>query len=177
MTFRTMRKLPDFSMYSYCTASRNFLIQIKYKLSWILCSNIPGMLATCAIDKTVALWDTKNAGVTAGSKPITCGNKDMNVGKLYSLSFYQSSPWLLGCGGSGNQLALWNLASEDVFRKRFGDRLNNPEMQPVGEEKTEDFEAMMAAQDEAAEDTKKKIDSGNKNKKKGKSKKKTHKKR
>ncbi len=139
------------------------------------------MLATCAIDKTVALWDTRDAGSTPGSSPIACGNKDMNVGKLYSVSFYQSSPWLLGCGGSGNQLALWNLESEDVFRKRFGDRISNPEMQMrplVGEEenKTEDFEAMMAANDKAAEDAKMKKD-GKKKKGKSKSKKKAHKKR
>jgi periodic tryptophan protein 1 len=143
--------------------------------------NIPGMLATCAIDKTVALWDTKEAGLTAGSSPITCGSKDMNVGKLYSVSFYQSSPWLLGCGGSGNQLALWNLHSEDVFRKRFGGRIENPEMQlpdPVEEErKTEDFEAMMAASDKAADEAKKNKSDFKKKKGKGKSKKKVHKKR
>jgi WD40 repeat protein len=139
------------------------------------------MLATCAIDKTVALWDTKEAGLTAGSSPITCGSKDMNVGKLYSVSFYQSSPWLLGCGGSGNQLALWNLHSEDVFRKRFGGRIENPEMQlpdPVEEErKTEDFEAMMAASDKAADEAKKNKSDFKKKKGKGKSKKKVHKKR
>jgi len=134
---------------------------------------IPGMLATCAIDKTVALWDTR--GSTSESKPFPCGNKDMNVGKLYSVSFYQSSPWLLGCGGSGNQVALWNLASEEVFRKRFGDRINDPGFfQPeVIEEKTEDFEAMMAANDQVTAEAKK--EEGGK-KKKGKSKK-AHKKR
>lgn len=146
--------------------------------------NIPGMLATCAVDKTVALWDAQNAG--NGTNPISCGSKDMNSGKLYSVSFYQSSPWLLGCGGSGNQLALWNLYSEQAFRSRFGERLG-AEMQSGGEniETTngsagveEDFEAMMAATDSASNEVKEKT-SGNKKKKgKGKIKKsKAHKKR
>lgn len=136
------------------------------------------MLATCAIDQTVALWDTRDAGRTPDSRPIPCGNKDMQVGKLYSVAFYQSSPWLVGCGGSGNQLALWNLASEKAFKKRFGDRISDPGIVPEGEteERTEDFEAMMLAADKATEEAKKKSES-KKKKGKGKSKKKAHKKR
>lgn len=139
------------------------------------------MLVTCAVDKTVALWDTQNAG--NGTNPFACGNKDMNSGKLYSVSFYPSSPWLLGSAGSGNQLALWNLYSEEVFRSRFGERLksNANETEAVGKEENSssvetDFEAVMAASDAASEDIKK--TSGKKKKGKGKSKKgKAHKKR
>ena len=151
------------------------------------------MLATCAIDKTVALWDTLNTTTTtdtnsnnANFHPIPCGNKDMNVGKLYCVSFYPSSPWLLGCGGSGNQLALWDLESEEAFRSRFGSRIvggggssnyktmtgdDNKEETP----QEEDFEAIMAANDQATGEAKAKaiLDK----KKKGKSKKKVHKKR
>jgi len=133
------------------------------------------MFATCAIDKTIALWDTRDAGSTPDSKPFPCGNKDMNVGKLYSVAFYQSSPWLIGCGGSGNQVALWNLASEKAFTNRFGDRIGKSGIQSeVHEEKTEDFEAIMAANDQAATDTKNKEGS---QKKKGKTKKKVHRKK
>lgn len=128
------------------------------------------MLATCAIDKTIALWDTRDAG--SDSKPFNCGNKDMGVGKLYSVAFYQSSPWLIGCGGSGNQVSLWNLASEKAFTNRFGDRIGKAGIQPeVTEEKTEDFEAMMAANDQAAAAAEAKNKEGSQ-KKKGKSKKK-----
>ena len=150
------------------------------------------MLATCAIDKTVALWDTLNvSNSNSPFKPIPCGNKDMNVGKLYCVSFYQSSPWLLGCGGSGNQLALWNLESEDIFKNRFGDRViassshmkNNEiantmkegEQQEQGNNvNSEDFEAIIAANDQAVLEAKTKAVE---KKKKGKSKKKVHKKR
>jgi periodic tryptophan protein 1 len=134
--------------------------------------NIPGMLATCAIDKTVALWDTYNVSSNPGEKPYFCGNKDMNSGKLYTVSFYPSSPWLLGCGGSGNQLALWDMSEELVFQKRFGDRLksDNAGMELFGdtalEGKEADFEAMMEAKDKETKQVLQKAKGKNKNKKK-----------
>lgn len=113
----------------------------------------------------------------------------MNVGKLYCVSFYPSSPWLLGCGGSGNQLALWNLESEEAFQSRFGGRVldnknghNLPQGTTGGDDEQEetqpeeDFEAIMAASDQAAVEAKEKAVI-EKKKKGNKSKKKVHKKR
>jgi len=101
----------------------------------------------------------------------------MEVGKLYTLGFYPSSPWLLGCGGSGNELALWDMNSEDSVQRRFGDRVGKAGIlaitAPDERSKELDFEAMMAIQEnkpEAAEALPKS------NKKKGK-KKPAHKKR
>lgn len=137
--------------------------------------NIPGMLATCAVDKTVALWDTHN--VSPGSTPFCCGKKEMEVGKLYTCSFYTSSPWLLGCGGGGSDLALWNLGNEAMFKNRFGSRITNsspPQTLDAGDDNKnkEDFEAMMASTDTASE--KQKAASKKKKKGKGKGKKKVH---
>jgi periodic tryptophan protein 1 len=81
--------------------------------------HVKGLAVTCSIDKTVTLWDLH------GSEPYTCGSKDMCSGKLYTVGFYPSSPWLLGCGGGGNQLALWDLSSEAALQKRFADRLKS----------------------------------------------------
>lgn len=89
-------------------------------------SHVPGLMVTCSIDKTITLWDAHN--MDASSKvlpPKPCGNKDMCVGKLYSVGFYPSSPWLLGCGGSGNELALWDLSSEETIQKGFLHRMNS----------------------------------------------------
>lgn len=83
--------------------------------------SIPGLMATCSMDKTVALWDTQH--FAEGNDPLSCGSKDMKVGNLYTVSFYPSSPWLLGCGGSGNELALWDLSGDSTFRDRFSDRV------------------------------------------------------
>lgn len=136
-------------------------------------SHIPGMFASCAIDKTVAIWDTLNV---IDGKPFSCGSKDMNVGKLYSLGFYPSSPWLLGCAGSGNLLALWDISSEKAFKSRFGERLgeNHPEENENRDNKEQDFEAMMAAQAESTKAIRNIKDSKKKQKIKSK-KKKVHK--
>ncbi len=137
------------------------------------------MLVTCAIDKTVAIWDTLNVGDHSDGKPIACGSKEMGVGKLYTVNFYQSSPWLLGCGGGGNQLALWDISNETAFQKRFGGRLAETSKPKVaennGEAKTEDFEAIMAAADQAAAEARQQAT--NNKKKKKKTKKKIHRKR
>jgi hypothetical protein len=78
-------------------------------------------MATCAIDKTVALWDA-HCIASEQQVPKACGVKDMAVGKLYSVSFYPSSPWLLGSGGSSGDLALWDMSQEKAIQSRFGDR-------------------------------------------------------
>ena len=141
------------------------------------------MLATCAIDKTVKLWDTSSCianNSSVATPPVPCGSRDMGVGKLYTVNFYPSSPWLLGTGGSGNQLSLWDLSGEAPLRKRFGDRVaanigaGQKEEEEEEEEEEEDneneaakekdFEAMMAAGDAAAEKVR---EASNSKKKKG----------
>lgn len=141
---------------------------------------IPGMLATCAVDKTVTLWDTYSSqGEPSNAPPHPCGNKDMGVGKLYTISFYPSSPWLLGCGGGGKEIALWDLSSESALQSRFGGRLGTGATEAIKEaqkdgSKNEDFEAMMAAGDSAMD--KVRNDAVSQPRKKGKGKKKVHKK-
>lgn len=85
--------------------------------------HVPGFMATVAVDKTVALWDTHElTKIETNEVPSSCGTKDMKVGKLYSVSFYPSSPWLLGCGGAGGDLALWDMSAETTIHKRFSER-------------------------------------------------------
>merc|ERR1711976_427630 len=106
-------------------------------------------------------------------QPTPCGNKSMEVGKLFTLSFYESSPWLLACGGGGNELALWDMTRDDAIQKRFKNRQKDVETSLNEEDlsnKTEDFEAMMAATDNALEKVRENAKKRN-NKKKGKKKK------
>lgn len=141
-------------------------------------SNVPGMLATCSINKTVTLWDTYSQNQPSLVPPAPCGNKSMEVGKLFTLSFYESSPWLLACGGGGNELALWDMTRDDAIQKRFKSRqkdVNTPlNEEDLSSDKAEDFEAMMAVRDDALEKVRENAKKRN-NKKKGKKKKGTHK--
>lgn len=108
------------------------------------------MLATCSVDKTVTLWDTHNSKEGKVEPPRACGSKDMEVGKLYTIGFYPSSPWLMGCAGGGKELALWDMAREDAIQKRFGDRVHGNsavETETTNETtKQEDFSAMMTSE-------------------------------
>lgn len=110
-------------------------------------AHVPGMLATCSIDKTVTLWDAYAGKGKPAEKviPQPCGSKDMCSGKLYTIAFYPSLPWLLGCGGSGNQLALWDI-SEEPFRKRFSAAETLPSQ--VEHSTAEDLQAMMTPRDQ-----------------------------
>ena len=141
-------------------------------------SQVSGMLVTCSIDKTVKLWDTRN--LTPGSSPQLCGQKEMNVGKLYTASFYPSSQWLLACGGSGNELCVWDMEGEDAIQKRFsGDNsaaLDDDGMSKDEEKEEPDFEKIMAMEDDKNDTTKSPKSKSKKGKgKKGKGKSKAHK--
>lgn len=141
--------------------------------------NIPGMLATCSVDKTVTLWDTYQGGTLAeNAPPKPCMTKDMCAGKLYTVKFYPSSPWLIGCGGSGGQISLWHLDSEARLKQRFSGREAGAVDAPVEEERQaeQDFEAMMAEKDNTKVGAPTNNGDASKSKKKsGSSKKKAHK--
>lgn len=76
-----------------------------------------GLLATCGMDKTVKLWDYSSA---ADAAPRQLGEKAMSVGKLFTVSFYPSSPFLLATGGDKGLLALWDLHECEGVMRRFG---------------------------------------------------------
>ncbi|GKY94152.1 hypothetical protein MPSEU_000381300 [Mayamaea pseudoterrestris] len=85
---------------------------------------VPGFLAISSPDKTVTLWDAGLPGTLSMKEPPKlCGSKDMCSGKLYTVQFYPSDPWLLGTGGSGNQLALWDFSNESEIQRRFAGRV------------------------------------------------------
>ena len=124
---------------------------------------IPGMLAASSIDKTVTIYDVQSYKTKQTPKSF---QKDMNVGKLFTLNFYPSLPWLIGCGGSKNDIALWNLDSDPVIMKHFQDRISGVNATPV--EKNEDATLFYPKKVEGDSKAKR-------NKKKGKSKRKAHK--
>ena len=103
----------------------------------------------------------------------------MKVGKLYSLSFYQSEPWLLTAAGASNDISVWDLTREAMIRNAFAERFVGGAATLEDEEekltKDADFEAMMAVQEESTQQNTK-IKSATKKNKKKKTKKKVYKK-
>ena len=131
------------------------------------------MLASSSVDKTVTLWDTSNGGT-----PRAKMNKEMKVGKLFTLSFYPSSPWLLGCGGGGKEIAIWDMREDTTVQKCFGGRAiptnatTSSEVEDSTKEPTESiFDSIMASDSKSADvAVEKKAPSLNKKKKKKKKK-------
>lgn len=147
--------------------------------------HVPGLMVTCSIDKSVTLWDAHNTATNEkkSSPPRSCGSKDMCAGKLFCVGFYPSSPWLLGCAGSGNILSLWDLSRESTIRTRFRGRMESSDgvlAETLPPEQTndnnEDLEAMMKEKDKPASAENATTDSRGRKKKKARSKRKAHRK-
>jgi WD40 repeat protein len=148
------------------------------------------MMATCALDKTVTIWDTFNSSIDKSSilPPKAKINKDMKVGKLFTLNFYPSSPWLLGCGGGAKEIALWDMTQDTTIQKIFGGRTKIPTKNDVKDDETREkeenekkqiFDSMMKSDDSNAptksiSDTETKKSSSSSKKKKNKNKKAPH---
>ncbi|CAI5703412.1 hypothetical protein KXD40_003679 [Peronospora effusa] len=81
-------------------------------------AQVPGLMATAGVDKTVKLWDLND------NTPVCVTSKEMNVGELFTLSFYQDSPFMLGVGGSKGVLALWDTSENEGVERRFGSRVH-----------------------------------------------------
>ncbi|ETW07984.1 hypothetical protein H310_02370 [Aphanomyces invadans] len=86
---------------------------------------IPGLFATAGTDKHVKIWDL------AGPTPQCVASKDMQVGELLTLQFYRDSPFLLGTGGTGGVLALWDTSENDGVERKFATRAANIGNHPV----------------------------------------------
>ena len=113
-------RLTAYDVRAASTPLFNLRAHNKTLSSFAFSEGAPGLLATCSVDKSVKLWDAGTGSV----EPVLLGEKSMAVGKLFTLSFYPSSPFLLATGGDKGMMALWNLeemeAVCDRFRRRMG---------------------------------------------------------
>ena len=79
--------------------------------------SVAGMMSVVGEDKAVKIYDAHAEG-----GPRCVIRKEGTVGKLYTTQFYESQELLVGFGGSGGQLGLWEMASEDCIVKTFESR-------------------------------------------------------
>ena len=109
-------------------------------------------------------------------------NKDMKVGKLFTLNFYPSYPWLLGCAGGGKEIAIWDMTEDNAVQKSFGARAvttttveETDTTKPTTPENTKAiFDSVMTTDASKSTDGEKKSSSASKKNKKKKKKKKVH---
>jgi hypothetical protein len=89
----------------------------------------------------------------------------MDQGELFSLSFCQDIPWVLACGGSKGEIAIWDVSESKKVEEHFKPSLvkgtydeadydiDNKDHEPVPEGEDDGYEDM---EDDDEEDKKKK---------------------
>ena len=82
---------------------------------------VDGLMATASIDKTVKLWDLGANGGTGGVPQLVAA-KEMAVGKLFSMGFSETEPYLLSAGGGKGVIALWETNEDPNVLRRFASR-------------------------------------------------------
>jgi len=95
-----------------------FLIQAHEKScsNLVFSPHIPNMMCTSSTDGKVKVWDIL---ANEGTKPAQIGKKDMKQGELYSMRFCNDIPWVLACGGSKGELAVWDTSESKAVEKHF----------------------------------------------------------
>ena len=109
---------------------------------------ISNMMATSSTDGVVKVWDIAAEG---GSKPLEVGSRHMKQGELFSMQFSNDIPWVLACGGSQGEIAIWdsseNISIESHFKPflekgSYDSKDYNPNAVIEEEDGNEDFESM-----------------------------------
>jgi periodic tryptophan protein 1 len=68
-----------------------------------------GLLVTGSLDKTVKVWDL---GVNATDSPTHIATKQVNIGQVFSTSFFPNDPFFVAVGGSKGILAIWDIVGD-----------------------------------------------------------------
>ncbi|KAI9094615.1 WD40-repeat-containing domain protein [Phlyctochytrium arcticum] len=75
---------------------------------------LDGLLITGSTDKTVKVWNIKDA------KPSCLVSRDLNLGKVFAVNFSPDSPYSVATAGSNGKVLVWNLESNAGVRRAFG---------------------------------------------------------
>ncbi len=68
------------------------------------------MLATVGTDKQCRIWDITANPSANGTRfePTQISSRDFKQGELFTVQMYADIPWVLACGGSKGELAVWD---------------------------------------------------------------------
>jgi len=71
-------------------------------------------MSTCSTDGHVKIWDILPSG-----GPENIASREMKQGELFSLQFCRDIPWVLACGGSQGEIAVWDTVENKNIEARF----------------------------------------------------------
>eukprot|EP00002_Diphylleia_rotans_P037513 TRINITY_DN8387_c0_g1_i1.p1 TRINITY_DN8387_c0_g1~~TRINITY_DN8387_c0_g1_i1.p1 ORF type:complete len:509 (+),score=122.12 TRINITY_DN8387_c0_g1_i1:45-1571(+) len=79
---------------------------------------VPGMLATCSIDKHLKIWDI------ADNKPSCIFSRELDLGSIFSVSFCPNNPFCLAMGGEKRGARVWDSSENPEVWRRFSPRVD-----------------------------------------------------
>lgn len=74
---------------------------------------VEGLFLTASHDKTVKLWDSK------AGQPTLLGQNNLDVGAVFSASFWAESPFIVAVGGETGKLKLWDIRDNQTVQKKY----------------------------------------------------------
>ncbi|WFD04091.1 rRNA-processing protein [Malassezia obtusa] len=85
--------------------------------------HLPGCLVTGGTDRQVKVWSVDEADAGKPRSINLVAGRDLDVGKVFTVSFSPNDALTVAVGGSNGKLQLWETLSNAGVRRTFGDRL------------------------------------------------------
>ena len=118
------------------------------------------MMATSSTDGAVKIWDISANG---GTNPELISQRSMKQGELFTLQFCQDIPWVLACGGSKGEVAVWDVSENNQIENHFKNFLikgsydeNDYNINDADAQHNNDYQSMSDSEEEAKKEKKKK---------------------
>ncbi|TIA83461.1 hypothetical protein E3P94_00852 [Wallemia ichthyophaga] len=83
-----------------------------------------GCLATGGTDKQIKIWNIDQSEDNLNNVTLTT-SRDMDVGRIFNVSFSPDDPLVLAAGGSKAKLQVWDIGTNANVRNAFSGRISN----------------------------------------------------
>merc|ERR1712086_400963 len=74
---------------------------------------VEGLFLTASHDKSVKVWDSKSG------QPKLLGQNNLDIGAVFTASFWQDSPFIVAVGGESGKLKLWDVRDSTGVQKKY----------------------------------------------------------
>ena len=83
-----------------------------------------GCLATGGTDKQIKIWNIDQSQDSLNNVTLTT-SRDLDIGRIFNVSFSPDDPLVLAAGGSKAKLQVWDIGTNANVRNTFAGRINN----------------------------------------------------
>ncbi|TIC21145.1 WD40 repeat-like protein [Wallemia mellicola] len=83
-----------------------------------------GCMATGGTDKQIKIWNIDQTESSLNNVSLTT-SRDLDIGRIFNVSFSPDDPLVLAAGGSKAKLQVWDIGTNTNVRKAFSGRISN----------------------------------------------------